>query len=155
MKIFYESLHPEAQEELIRNGVIELVTAWVDAVPDPDRRTTGLCSHSPRKSPMTPGGDPVDRDEAEPHPGKRREARRGPVGSGAGRSACRSQHGAQGAGRTESREDQGPARGILLRSPAHGDHRSCDQECDAENSGLVPLLDRGDGRRWEDDRGLR
>ena len=35
MKIFYESLHPEAQEELIRNGVIELVTAWVDAVPDP------------------------------------------------------------------------------------------------------------------------
>ena len=37
MKIFYESLHPEAQEELIRNGVIELVTAWVDAVPDPDR----------------------------------------------------------------------------------------------------------------------
>ena len=36
------------------------------------------------------------------HPGDLREARRGPVGSGAGRSACRSQHGAQGAGRTET-----------------------------------------------------
>jgi hypothetical protein len=37
MKEFFASLHPEAQEELIRDGVIELVTAWAGAVPDPDR----------------------------------------------------------------------------------------------------------------------
>jgi hypothetical protein len=37
MKEFFESLHPEAQEELVRNGVIELVTVFADAVPDPER----------------------------------------------------------------------------------------------------------------------
>jgi hypothetical protein len=37
MTKFYDILSPEAQEDLLRDGVIELVTVCVDAVPDPER----------------------------------------------------------------------------------------------------------------------
>jgi len=37
MTTLYEALDPEAQEELIRDNVIELVSVIVTAVPDPDR----------------------------------------------------------------------------------------------------------------------
>ncbi|MDD4137072.1 MAG: hypothetical protein PHT99_04145 [Methanoregula sp.] len=37
MTKLFDVLLPEAQEDLLRNGVIELVTVAADAVPDPDR----------------------------------------------------------------------------------------------------------------------
>jgi hypothetical protein len=37
MTTLYEALNPEAQEELIRDNVIEFVSVIVTAVPDPDR----------------------------------------------------------------------------------------------------------------------
>lgn len=37
MTKLFESLAPEAQEDLLRYGIVELVSVSVDAIPDPDR----------------------------------------------------------------------------------------------------------------------